>query len=62
MNGIKPLVLTIFVFFYSNFCLSQKDTSKTAEVAIYKEACKLVDSAKYKDAIPLFKKAIKLNF
>ena len=62
MNGIKSLIFVIFVSLYSTFCFSQKkDTTKTAEVEVYKNACKLVDSAKYKDAIVLFKKAIKIK-
>jgi len=62
MNGIKPLILVIFVCLCSTFCFSQKkDTTKTAEVEIYKDACKLLDSTKYKDAITLFKKALKIK-
>ena len=39
---------------------SQKDTSKS-EIAIYNKGCKELDSAKYKEAIVYFKKAIKLK-
>jgi len=63
MNGIRALILGILFCLCSSVCFSQKDTSKTkgGEVDIYKEACKLIDSAKYKEAIVLFKKAIKIK-
>ena len=53
----KLLIITVCLFFVDQL-FSQKDTAN-AELAIYKDGCKLLDSAKYKDAIVLFKKAIK---
>lgn len=51
-------LLFIFCLFFVETAFSQEDTAN-AEMAIYKDGCKLLDSAKYKDAINLFKKAIK---
>ena len=47
----------------TNLAIAQKDTSKhkTPEVDLYKNACKLMDSSKYKEAIVIFKNAIKLK-
>lgn len=56
MNGISRLLIAVLLCFVASLGFSQKkDTSKTAEVDLYKSACKLMDSAKYKDAIVLFK-------
>lgn len=51
-------ILYIFCLLLVNNIYSQADTAK-AELTLYKDGCKLLDSAKYKDAIILFKKAIK---
>ena len=63
MNGISRLLIAIVLCFFSSFGFSQKDTSKTktGEADLFKSACKLMDSAKYKDAIVLLKKAVKIK-
>ena len=63
MSGINSSVMGMFFCFCFNIYFSQNDTTKlkTPEVAIYKSACKLLDSAKYDDAITLLKKAIKIK-
>src|SRR6478672_7549812 len=63
MNGMFHRLWLIIILVVSYNCYSQKDTAKSAnsEIALYDAACKLLDSAKYKEAIVVFKKAIKLK-
>ena len=61
MNGISRLLIAIVLCFLSSLGFSQKDTAKTNEVALYKSACKLIDSAKYTEAIVLFKQVVKIK-
>jgi tetratricopeptide (TPR) repeat protein len=57
------LFLVIFVSFSTFQSFAQKDTSKTKNEAIdlYKNACNLIDSSKYKEAVISLKKAIKIK-
>jgi tetratricopeptide (TPR) repeat protein len=60
MNGNFRYILGIIYLLLNLSCYSQKDTSNQ-EQAAYKNGCKLLDSAQYKEAIIQFKKAIKLK-
>ena len=60
MNGNFSYILGIVYLLLNLSCYSQKDTTNQ-ELAAYKNGCKLLDSAQFKESINQFKKAIKLN-
>lgn len=63
MNGINKIYFTLVFFIFSCQFFGQTDTSKIIglEIAIYKKACKLIDSLEYKKAITLLKSVIKID-
>ncbi|MFO0323122.1 MAG: tetratricopeptide repeat protein [Bacteroidota bacterium] len=63
MNYSKEIFFSLLFCIISVSIISQTDTAKqeNLEVPIYKAACKLLDSANYKDAISMYKNAIKIN-
>lgn len=62
----KRLLLCFFITFSSLFSMAQDETVQDtadvpAEEKLYKEAVKLIDSSRYKDALVPLKKAVKIN-
>lgn len=62
----RPLTIFLFVVCLCSVAFGQEQTqakadSLPAQETLFKQAVKLMDSAKYKDAVPLLKKAIKLK-
>ncbi|MBS1653155.1 MAG: hypothetical protein JSU07_14205 [Bacteroidetes bacterium] len=58
LSLLISLFLTLNSFAQNKNKTAEKDTTPLSERQ-YKDACKLIDSAKYKDALPLLKKAVK---
>ena len=54
MNGINKIYFTLVFFIFSFHFFGQTDTAKIIgpEIAIYKKACKLIDSLEYKKQLP----------
>ena len=63
MNGNKNMFFLLVFCIFSVNIFAQKDTAKqyNQEITLYNSACKLIDSSKYKDAIVVLKKAIKIK-
>ena len=60
MNGIKKIFFCLLFFIFFINIQAQQDTTDQ-EINLFNSACKLIDSSKYKDAIVVLKKALKIK-
>jgi len=61
MSGKIRYILGVLFCVISVCSYAQKKDTANPEISVFNNGCKLLDSAKYKEAIVAFKKAIKLK-